>query len=152
MKAQALEVSDDQVIAQALKVLRASPLHSHLVSERPKIASEIYEQFAKFSKFKIQHFHKLELQRKFQSQTKPQDLTTMKVSAGTLSLCTKSTLMDVDHWRIGRRIMGHPRNKQTRGPPTRDLINTADGRINEPGSRSWPRPIYSQTSVLHVPR
>jgi hypothetical protein len=51
----------------------------------------------------------------------------MKASATTLSLCTISTLMDVDHRRIGRRITGHPRNKQTRGPPTRELINTTKG-------------------------
>jgi hypothetical protein len=54
------EVSDDQVIAQAIKALWAGPLHSHLVRERPKILSELYEQFAKFSKLEVQHFHKLE--------------------------------------------------------------------------------------------
>jgi hypothetical protein len=50
MKAQALEVSDNQVIAQAIKALRAGPLHSHLVREQPKIVLELYEQFTKFSK------------------------------------------------------------------------------------------------------
>jgi hypothetical protein len=64
MKAQALEVSDDQVIAQAIKVLRARPLHSHLVRERPKTMPKLYEQFAKFRKSEIQHFRKLEHQRK----------------------------------------------------------------------------------------
>jgi hypothetical protein len=39
LKAQAPEVSDEQVIAQAIKVLRVGPLHSHLVRERPKIVS-----------------------------------------------------------------------------------------------------------------
>jgi hypothetical protein len=53
MKAQAPEVSDDQVITQAIKALRAGPLHSHLVRERPKIVSELYEQFAKFTKSEI---------------------------------------------------------------------------------------------------
>jgi hypothetical protein len=33
LKAQALEVSDDQVIAQAIKALHTVPLHSHLVKE-----------------------------------------------------------------------------------------------------------------------
>jgi hypothetical protein len=47
LKAQALEVSDDQVIAQAIKALRARSLHNHLVRERPKIVLELYEQFAK---------------------------------------------------------------------------------------------------------
>jgi hypothetical protein len=54
-KAQAPEVSDDQVIAQTIKAL-----HSHLVREWPKIVSELYEQFAKFNKSEIQHFRKLE--------------------------------------------------------------------------------------------
>jgi hypothetical protein len=49
MKAQAPELSDDQVITQVIKVLHAGPLHSHLVKERPKIVLELYEQFAKFS-------------------------------------------------------------------------------------------------------
>jgi hypothetical protein len=44
--------------------LRAGPLHSHFVREQPKIVSELYEQFMKFSKYEIQHFHKLEQQRK----------------------------------------------------------------------------------------
>jgi hypothetical protein len=60
MKAQAPEVSNDQVIEQAIKALCVGPLHSHLVGERPKIVSELYEQFAKFSKSEIQQFHKLE--------------------------------------------------------------------------------------------
>jgi hypothetical protein len=64
MKSQAPNVSDDQVIAQAIKALRVGSLHSHLVREWPKIVSELYEQFAKFSKSEIQHFHKLEQQRK----------------------------------------------------------------------------------------
>jgi hypothetical protein len=64
MKAQAPEVLDDQVIAQAIKALHAEPLHNHLVRERPKTVSELYEQFAKFSKSEIQFFHKLEQQRK----------------------------------------------------------------------------------------
>jgi hypothetical protein len=64
LKAQAPEVSDEQVIAQAIKALRVGPLHSHLVRERPKIVSELYDQLANFSKSEIQHFHKLEQQRK----------------------------------------------------------------------------------------
>jgi hypothetical protein len=33
LKAQAPEVSDEQVITQAIKALRTGPLHSHLVRE-----------------------------------------------------------------------------------------------------------------------
>jgi hypothetical protein len=64
LKAQAPDVSDDQVIMQAIKTLRAGPLHSHLVRERSKTLPELYEQFTKFSKSEVQHFHKLKQQRK----------------------------------------------------------------------------------------
>jgi hypothetical protein len=64
LKAQAPEVSDDQVIMQAIKALRAGALQSHLVRERPKTVLEFYEQFTKFSKSEVQHFRKLEQQRK----------------------------------------------------------------------------------------
>jgi hypothetical protein len=53
LKAQAPKVLDDRVIAQAIKALRAGSLQSHLVRERPKTVSELYEQFMKFSKFEI---------------------------------------------------------------------------------------------------
>jgi hypothetical protein len=64
LKAQALKVFDDQVITQAIKALRAGPLHSHLVRERPKIIVVLYEEFAKFSKSEVLYFRKLEQQRK----------------------------------------------------------------------------------------
>jgi hypothetical protein len=35
-------------------------LHSHLVRKRLKTVPELYEQFAKFSKYETQHFRKLE--------------------------------------------------------------------------------------------
>jgi hypothetical protein len=57
-------VSDDQVITQAIKALRAGPLHSHLVREGPQTVSELYKQFTKFSKSEVQHFCKLEQWRK----------------------------------------------------------------------------------------
>jgi hypothetical protein len=59
LKAQAPEVSDKKVIAQVIKALRVGPLHSHMVRERPKTVPELYDQFVKFSKSEIQHFHKL---------------------------------------------------------------------------------------------
>jgi hypothetical protein len=43
LKAQTPEVSDDEVITQAIKALRAGPLHSHLVRERSKIVPELYK-------------------------------------------------------------------------------------------------------------
>jgi hypothetical protein len=39
LKAHAPEVSDDQVIAQAIKALRAGPLHNDLNKEQPKTVS-----------------------------------------------------------------------------------------------------------------
>jgi hypothetical protein len=68
LKAQAPKVFDDQVIAQAIKALRADPLHSHLVREWLKTILELYEEFAKFSKLEVLHFHKLEQQRKTPKQ------------------------------------------------------------------------------------
>jgi hypothetical protein len=64
LKGQAAEVSDDKVIAQAIKALSAGPLHSHMVRERPKIVAELYEEFIKFSKLEVLHFRKLDQQRK----------------------------------------------------------------------------------------
>jgi hypothetical protein len=64
LKGQAPEVSDDQVIIQATKVLCASQLHNYLVRERPKILEELYDNFWKFTSLEVLHFHKLDQQRK----------------------------------------------------------------------------------------
>jgi hypothetical protein len=53
LKAQAPEVSNDQVIVQAIKALRAGALHSHLVRERTEIVPKLYEQFTKFRKLEV---------------------------------------------------------------------------------------------------
>jgi hypothetical protein len=45
MKAQAPDVSGDQVIAYAIKALRLGPLHNHLVKERPKTLTELGNLF-----------------------------------------------------------------------------------------------------------
>jgi hypothetical protein len=60
LKAHAPKVSDDQVIARAIKALRAGPLHRHLVREQPKIVLKLYEQFLKFSMLEIYYLCKLE--------------------------------------------------------------------------------------------
>jgi hypothetical protein len=73
LKAQAPEVSDDHVNAQAIKALCAGPIHGHLVRERPKTVAELYENFVKFIKSEVLHFRKLEQQRKSPSTMKPQD-------------------------------------------------------------------------------
>jgi hypothetical protein len=70
----------------------------------------------------------LSSREKSQKQTKPQDLTTMKARATTPNSYTTSTLMDVDHQRIGRKIMGHHRSRQTIAPPpTIVLTSTTKG-------------------------
>jgi hypothetical protein len=43
LKAQAPEVSDDQVIIQTTKALRVGPLRTHLVREWPKTVLDLYD-------------------------------------------------------------------------------------------------------------
>jgi hypothetical protein len=128
MKAQAPEVSDDQVIGQDIKALRVGPLHSHLVREQPKTVLELYEQFAKFSKSGIQHFRKLEQQRKI---SKPNEAPRPRHNESQHSY--PKPMHNIDSDGCGppencEKIMGYHHNKQTSAPPpTRDLINTAKG-------------------------
>jgi hypothetical protein len=49
----------------------------------------------------------------------------MKTSAATPSQCTTLILTIVDQRSFGRRIMGHPHDKHTQGPSTRDSISIA---------------------------
>jgi hypothetical protein len=80
-------------------------------------------------------FTSLSSREKFSGQTKPQVLAKMKSNATTLSPYIASTLMAVDHQRIGRRIMGHPHNKNSKAPPlTRDSINTTKGADQRTGA------------------
>jgi hypothetical protein len=114
LKAQALEVSDDQVIAQAMRALRIGSLHSHLVREWSKTAMGLYGQFTKFNKSEIKHFCKLEQQKKLQSQTKPQGpLATMTANAAIPSQYTALILTAADHQRIVRKKLGHLCKKET---------------------------------------
>jgi hypothetical protein len=59
LNAQAPEVSDEQAITQAIKALCAGQLHNHLVSERSRTLEELYDEFHKFSRAEVLHFHKL---------------------------------------------------------------------------------------------
>jgi hypothetical protein len=49
---------------QAIKVLHACQLHNHLLREFPKTLEELYDNFQKFSRSEVLHFHKLDQQRK----------------------------------------------------------------------------------------
>jgi hypothetical protein len=112
-----LEVSHDQVIAQAIKALCVGPLHNHLVREWPKIVVDLYEEFTKFSKSNVLDFRKLEEQRK-----------APKHDEASRSVCYNDnqhsypkqvhnmTPMVVGLWKIGKRISGHLHKKETRGP------------------------------------
>jgi hypothetical protein len=64
LKAQALEVSDEQAITQAIKVLHVVQLHSHLMRECPRTLKELFDNFRKFSRLEVLHFRKLGQQRK----------------------------------------------------------------------------------------
>jgi hypothetical protein len=64
LKAQASEVSDEQVIKQVIKALRAGQLHNYLVRECTRTLEKLYDNFHKFSRSEILHFHKLDQQRK----------------------------------------------------------------------------------------
>jgi hypothetical protein len=59
LKAQAPEVSDEQAITQAIKALCAGQLHNHIVSECSRTLEELYDEFCKFSRAEVLHFHKL---------------------------------------------------------------------------------------------
>jgi hypothetical protein len=45
LKAQALKVSDDQVITQAIKALCTGQTHNHLTREHPITLKELYDSF-----------------------------------------------------------------------------------------------------------
>jgi hypothetical protein len=63
LKAQASGVSDE-VITEAIKALRVSQLHNNLVRECQRTLEELYDNFRKFSRSEVLHFHKLGQQRK----------------------------------------------------------------------------------------
>jgi hypothetical protein len=130
LKAQASEVSDDQVIAQAIKTLHAGPLHSHLIRERPKIVPKLYEQFTKFSKSEVQHFRKLEQQRKL---SKPDEAPRPRYNDNQRSYPKPVYSIDSDsceppeNWE---KFFGTP--PQERNP------RTSDQRFNQYSQRGSP--------------
>jgi hypothetical protein len=95
-------------------------LHSHLVRERPKIVPELYEQFAKFSKSQIEHFCKLERQRK---GAKPDQAPTPHHSDNQ---CNYSKPVH----NINSNGCGPPENRETsfRGPSQERNPRTFDQR------------------------
>jgi hypothetical protein len=83
------------------------------VRECPKKVSELYEQFTKFSKSEVQHFFKLEQQRKVAKPDEARRPSTTITSAVTRSLCTV----------LGMRARGHEDSKIEAHPQTQILMN-----------------------------
>jgi hypothetical protein len=88
---------------------------------------------------------------KCQSPMKLQDLTTMKISEATPNRYTVSILIVVDHQKIRRRILEHPRKKDTREPPIEDSRRAAKEAEHQITAEVTMRPLHAHTSVLHVP-
>jgi hypothetical protein len=107
LKVQALEVSDEQAITQAIKALHAGQLHNHLVRERPRSLDELYDEFRKFSIAEVLHFCKLGQQRKSTSEDKSSRL--FKYSKGKEG----TTCLDMPHRQVHNIDMdgyGPPQN------------------------------------------
>jgi hypothetical protein len=70
LKAQALDVSDYQVITQAIKPSLKRQTSAQSSSQGMSENSPgTLQQFTKFSKLEVSHFHKLEQQRKAPNQS-----------------------------------------------------------------------------------
>jgi hypothetical protein len=166
LKAQAPEVSDDQVIMQAIKVLKVGPLHSHLVRERPKIVPKLYEQFAKFSKSEVKHFRKLEQQRKI---AKPDEAPRPRYSDNQRNYPKHVHNIDSngcgppENWEKNFRGPSQERNPRIFDERSHqynqrgETSNHGQGRGRGPYTVKPPYCMYHgsetnhQTSILHVP-
>jgi hypothetical protein len=80
--------------------------HSDLIRERPKTVLELYDQFAKFSKFEIHHFRKLEQQRKAPRPDEAPRPATMKIII-TQGWYTSLIPREENSRKAGRRVMEH---------------------------------------------
>jgi hypothetical protein len=110
---------------QAIKVLRAGPLHSHLFRDRSKIVPELYEQFRNSASQRSNTSASLSSKGKHRSKTKLQGLATKIINTITPSRCTTSIPMVVGHQRTGKRILDHLRKKGTMQPSIRGPLITA---------------------------
>jgi hypothetical protein len=81
---------------------------------------ELYGQFAKFSKSEIQHFCKLEQQRKVSKPDETPRPDTMTINEATPSMYTTLTLMAVGHQKARKRTLDHLRRKETQEFSTKD--------------------------------
>jgi hypothetical protein len=89
LKAQAPEVLDEQTITQAIKAMHDGQILRNLVRECPRILEELYDEFRKFSRVEVLHFHKLGQQRKSTSENeRSRPLKSNKGKEGTTSFDT----------------------------------------------------------------
>jgi hypothetical protein len=71
---------------QAIKALHAGQLHSYLVREHPRTLEELYDNFHKFGRSEVLHFHNLDQQRKVSKENEASRLTKCNKSReGTMS-------------------------------------------------------------------
>jgi hypothetical protein len=113
LMAQAPEVSDDQVIMQAIKALRTWQLHSHLVREHLRALKELYNNFPMLSKLEVLHFQKLEQHKKVPKENEASRPTKYnRARESTISSIIQpiksatSTLTIAGLQKIGRKILG----------------------------------------------
>jgi hypothetical protein len=144
-------VSDEQVITQAIKAIRAGPLHSQLVRERPKTVPELYDQFTKFSDSEVHHFCKLEQQRKL---PKSDEIPNSRYADNQRNYSRPVHSIGPDGG-----IPPENWGKNSRGPPQQKDLGTFDQRSpNTTRGRSfklWPRkrsrPVHTKATILLVP-
>jgi hypothetical protein len=149
VKAQALEVSDDQVIALAIKALCARPLHGHLVRERPKTVLEMYENFAKFSKSEVLHFQKLEQQRNVPKHDEASRPTQYRENRPHRNFSKHVNNIDsdgCDHHKNGKRISGHLRRRERKEHSTTEEITTTKEAACQTGGEA----ATKAHSSLHI--
>jgi hypothetical protein len=116
---------------KTIKALMVGPLHSHLVRERHKTVPELYDQFAKFSKSEVQHFRKLEQQRKVpKSDEAPKN-------------------------RYGDNQCNYLRPVHSIGPdcdiPPENWSKNSTGPRQQRDPRTWLRLVHTKVTILHAP-
>jgi hypothetical protein len=121
-----------------------------VVRESPKIVPELYEQFAKFSKSGVQHFHKLERQRKTPKQDEALRPPCYNDNKGSYPKQVDSIDSDgcgpMENWE---RNFGPPPQQRSQRPSAKIRPLSSQREHARSRSRSRPRAIHIQTSILH---
>jgi hypothetical protein len=150
-------MSNEQVITQAIKALRVGHLHNYLLQGRPQTLEELYDNFCKFSKSKVLHFHKLERQRKVPKENKasrPTKYSRGRESTMSFDNTTKQVHnIDSDGYnprKSRRKTSGLCNLKIEIGPPTPEKSITTQEAVILPGARPWT--MARQIVILYVSR